>query len=66
MKKFNWGLGLLTLGSLMILADIAMQSAKKNVSLAKGIGLTGTALVLIGTGLMFSVKSDVTTIPSGS
>lgn len=60
MKKFNWALGLLTVGILLIISDIILQfnkpSAKK---VAVGMGLTGTGLIVIAVIMLFSVKPQL-------
>lgn len=63
MKIFNWSLGLLTAGVILIIADISLQTLKPSVkSLAVTIGLIGTGLVVIGTIMLFSIKSKIRVI----
>lgn len=60
MNKFNWALGLLTFGALLIISDIVLQFSKPTAkNIAVGMGLTGTGLVIIGILLLFSLKSEI-------
>lgn len=60
MKTFNWSLILLVLGIAMILTDIGLQTFKPSTKpFAVTTGITGTLLVIIGTGLLFSIKSQI-------
>lgn len=60
MKKFNWSLGLLTTGIVLILADISLQAFKpSNKGFAVSLGLIGTGLAIIGTILLFTLKSKL-------
>lgn len=60
MEKFNWALGLLTVGIILIISDIVIQFKKPSAKkVAVGMGLTGTGLIIIGIVMLFSVKSEI-------
>lgn len=57
MKKYKWALGLLVVGIFLIMADIATQALKPEAKkVAVGMGISGTALVIISAFILFSIK----------
>lgn len=60
MNKFNWSLGLLTAGILLIITDVIIQATKPAIKkFAIGMGLTGTGFIIVGIIMLFFLKPQI-------
>lgn len=60
MKTFNWSLGLLTAGIILIITDVILRIKKPSAEkIATVLGLTGTGLIITGIIMLFSIKNEI-------